>query len=132
MDEDELLGVVGLAVMVVRSSDTSLAQGGNDLPLIATSAIHNLIESACSAALSDHIAFGESSITTKILIEMETSVSVGEELQASARCVEVSEGNITFEAEITRREKQIATARVQRRLVDRLSYLARIAAERLM
>ena len=132
MEADELLGLVGLAVMVVRSSDTSLAQGGNDLPLVATSAIHNLIESACSAALTDHIAFGETTVTTKILIEMETSVSVGEELHANARCVEVSDGNITFEAEVTRREKRIATARVQRRLVDRLSYLARIAAERLV
>jgi len=132
MEESDLLGIVGLAVMVVRSSDTSLAQGGNDLPLVATSAIHNLIESACSAALTDHIAFGETTLTSKILIEMETSVSVGEELQASARVVEIADGTITFEAEVTRREKRIATARVQRRLVDRLSYLARIAAERLL
>ena len=132
MEESELLGIVGLAVMVVRSSDTSLAQGGNDLPLVATSAIQNLIESACSSALIDHLAFGETTVTSKVLIEMETSVSVGDELQGSARVVDIEDGSITFEAEVTRREKIIATARVQRRLVDRLSYLARIAAERLI
>ena len=132
MEDDSLLGIVGLAAMTVRSSDTSLALGGNDLPLIAPSAIHNLVESACSAALTEHLPFGQTSITTKILIEMETSVSVGEDLHANARCIDVEDGHLTFEVEITHREKRIATAHVQRRLVDRLSYLARIAAERLI
>ena len=129
---DKLIGAVGLAVLTVRSSDTSLAQGTNDLPVVSTSALINLIEGACSAALVDELEFGESLITEKLVIESERSISVGEELHGSARIIEAGESYFIFEAEITCREKRIATAQVQRRLVDRLSYLARIAAERLI
>jgi len=129
---DKLVGSVGLASLTVRSSDTSLAQGSNDLPVVSTSALINLIEGACSAALLEHLDFGESLVTEKLVLETETSVSVGEELHGSARIIEAGESYFLFEAEITCREKRIATAQVQRRLVARVSYLARIAAERLI
>ena len=129
---EKCIGAVGLAVLTVRSSDTCVAQGTNDLAVVSTSALTNLVEGACGASLIDFLEFGESLVTERLLIETETSVGVGEELHGSARCIEYHDGLFTFEAEITCREKRIATAQVQRRLVDRLSYSARIAAERLL
>jgi predicted thioesterase len=63
---------------------------------------------------------------------MATSISVGEEARAHVRVIEVQDNLLIFEASITHLNRTIATAHVQRRLVDRLSFMARIAAERIV
>ena len=132
MKSEELLGIVGMSTMIVRAADTSVASGVNDLPVLSASSAQALVESACSAALAEYFAPGETSFTTSIEITMETSISVGEEARAHVRLVEVGENSVTFEAAITHFNRTIATSRVQRRLVDRLSFMARIAAERIV
>ena len=129
MKSEELLGIVGMSTMIVRAADTSVASGVNDL---SASSAQALVESACSAALAEYFAPGETSFTTSIEITMETSISVGEEARAHVRLVEVGENTVTFEAAITHLNRTIATAHVQRRLIDRLSFMARIAAERIV
>jgi predicted thioesterase len=63
---------------------------------------------------------------------MSTSVPIGEEVRAHVRVINVNESMLTFEAVITHINRTIATAEVQRRLIDRLSFMARIAAERII
>ena len=132
MNSEELLGIVGMSTMIVRAADTSVASGVNDLPVLSTSAAQALVESACSAALAEHFAPGETSFTLSIQLEMATSISIGEEARAHVRLIEVNENIVTFEAAITHLNRTIATAHVQRRLIDRLSFMARIAAERIV
>jgi fluoroacetyl-CoA thioesterase len=132
MNSEELLGIVGMSTMIVRAADTSVAAGVNDLPVLSMSSAQALIESACSAALAEYFAPGETSFTLAISIEMATSISVGEEARAHVRLIEVNESLVTFEAAITHLNKTIATAQVQRRLIERLSFMARIAAERIV
>jgi predicted thioesterase len=121
-----------MSTMVVRAADTCVAAGINDLPVLSGASAQSLIESACSAALGEHLALGETSFTISLTLEMETSISVGEEVRAHVRIIDVVENIATFEAAITHLNRTIATAQVQRRLVDRLSFMARIAAERIV
>ena len=132
MNSEELLGIVGMSTMIVRAADTSVAAGTNDLPVLSSSSAQALLESACSAALAEHFAPGETSFTVSITLEMVTSISVGEEARAHVRVIEVDDNLLIFEAAITHLNRTIATAHVQRRLVDRLSFMARIAAERIV
>ena len=131
MDYEALLGCVGMASISVRPGDTSVALGINDLSVVASMAIVNVIESACSAAVIDLLDIGETTQTASIALEILTTVTVGEELRATARCIEIDDTLFTFEAEVTHLNRTLATAEVQRRLVDRVSYMARIAAERI-
>jgi len=121
-----------MSTMIVRAADTSVAAGTNDLPVLSSSSAQALLESACSAALAEHFAPGETSFTVSITLEMVTSISVGEEARAHVRVIEVQDSLLIFEAAITHLNRTIATAHVQRRLIDRLSFMARIAAERIV
>jgi predicted thioesterase len=132
MNTEELLGAVGMSTMVVRAADTSVASGFNDLPVLASSAAQSLVESACSAALAEYFAPGETTFTQAISLEMTTSVPIGEEVRAHVRVIDVADSLVTFEAEITHINRTIAVAHVQRRLVDRISFMARVAAERIV
>ena len=131
MDYEKALGCVGMASMSVRPGDTSVAIGLNDLSVVSSTAIVNVIESACSAAVIDLLEIGETTQTYKFALEIATTVTVGEELRAHARCVDIDGDIFSFEAEVLHQQRTIATAVVQRRLVDRVSYMARIAAERI-
>ena len=131
MDFEAALGCVGMASVSVRPVDTSVAMGINDLSVVSSTTIMSVIESACSAAIIDLLEIGETTQTAKSHLEILTTVTVGEDLRAHARCIDVTEDILTFEAEVTHSNKTIATAEVQRRLVDRVSYMARIAAERI-
>ena len=131
MSTEELLGAVGMSTMVVRAADTSVALGLNDLPILASSAAQSLVESACSAALAEYFAPGET-FTQAITLEMSTSVPIGEEVRAHARVIEAEDGLVIFEAEVTHVNRTIAVAHVQRRLVDRISFMARVAAEKIV
>ncbi len=131
-EEHPLLGLVGMSTMIVRGGDTSVAAGTNDLTVLSTSAAQSLVESACSAALAEHFAPGETSFTESISLKMLTSVPIGEEVRAHVRVIDIAESTLTFEATITHLNRTIATAEVQRRLVDRISFMARIAAEKII
>ena len=131
MDFEAALGCVGMASMSVRPGDTSVAMGINDLSVVSSTAILNVIESACSAAIIDFLELGETTQTSTFTLDVLTTVTVGEELRGHARCIDIAADLFTFEAEVTHLNKTIATAQVQRRLVDRVSYMARIAAERI-
>jgi predicted thioesterase len=131
MQIEDLLGSVGMASLTVRPLDTGVAQGINDLPVLAANAALTVIESACSAAIAEFLGNGETSFTIGAAIQMRGAVTIGGEVRATVKATEY-EGNIlTFECEILEDKRTIAVAQVQRRLVDRVSFMARSAAENL-
>jgi predicted thioesterase len=129
MNFDEALGVVGLATLTVRPLDTSVAQALSDLPVMATPSLANLFEGACTAALAEHLDQGETTITVDIQMVQHNSVGVATELQAYASCIEIEDLVFTFEIEVHHANRLIASGIVKRKLVDRITYSARVAAE---
>ena len=131
MKIEDLLGSVGMAALTVRPLDTGVAQGLNDLPVLAANSALNVIESACSAAIAEYFLTGETSFTIGAAIQMRGAVAIGAEIRALVKATELSEDILTFECEIHEEQRLIAVAQVQRRLVDRISFMARSAAENL-
>ena len=131
MQAEQLLGSVGMASLTVRPLDTGVAQGLNDLPVLAANSALNVIESACSAAIAEFFETGETSFTIGAAIQMRGAVSIGGEIRALVKAAEFEDNTLTFECEVHQDQRIIAVAQVQRRLVDRVSFMARSAAENL-
>jgi len=131
MQAEQLLGSVGMASLTVRPLDTGVAQGLNDLPVLAANSALNVIESACSAAIAEFFETGETSFTIGAAIQMRGAVSIGGEIRALVKATECEDNTLTFECEVHQDQRIIAVAQVQRRLVDRVTFMARSAAENL-
>lgn len=129
MNSDLLLGAVGMSSLSVRPGDTSVASNINDLPVISASVLIGLVESACSAALAEYFEPGETSNTVDIQLSILSGVGVGSELRAYVTCIDVQASLLEFSAEINHETRLIASATVHRKVVDRVSFMARTTAE---
>ena len=118
-----------MASLTVRPADTSVAQALNDLPILATPTLINIFEGACTAALAEHLDSGETSITSSLEITSYSSVGVGIEIRANATCIEIEGSIYKFNIEVHQGSKLIASGIIDRKVVDRVSFAARIAAE---
>lgn len=130
--DDEVLGAVGFSVMTIRPGDSSLAMGVSDLPVVAASHYLNLMETASVAALSEFLEPGETTFLTHSHLEVVGSATIGSEIRANARVTEINGREITFECNVYEGEKLCASAEMKRATVERISFLARTAAQSLI
>ncbi len=129
---EEVLGAVGFSVMTVRPGDTALAMGLSDLPIVATSHLLHAMESATIAALSEYLDNGETTFLLSTSIELLGSAPVGVELRANARCTNIDGRELSFACEIYEGERLVAQGEIKRATVERVTFLARTAAESLL
>ena len=129
---EEVLGAVGFSVMTVRPGDTALAMGLSDLPIVATSHLLLAMESATIAALSEYLDNGETTFLRSTSIELLGSAPVGVELRANARCTNIEGRELSFACEIYEGERLVAQGEIKRATVERVTFLARTAAESLL
>lgn len=125
---EEILGAVGLSEMVVRPGDTSVAIGLGDLPVIAPSLLINLMEHAAILSLDLFLEPEETTIPISVEFISLSPASIGAELRATSRVIEVEGKELTFECEVYEHDRQIAAALIKRSAVERVSFLARTAA----
>ena len=129
---EEVLGAVGFSVMTVRPGDTALAMGLSDLPIVATSHLLHAMESATIAALSEYLDNGETTFLLGTTIELLGSAPVGVELRANARCTNIEGRELSFACEIYDGERLVAQGEIKRATVERVTFLARTAAQSLL
>lgn len=129
---EEVLGAVGFSVMTVRPGDTALAMGLSDLPIVATSHLLHAMESATIAALSEYLDNGETTFLLATSIELLGSAPVGVELRANARCTNIDGRELHFACEIYDGERLVAQGEIKRATVERVTFLARTAAQSLL
>ena len=118
--------------MMVRPGDTALAHGSGDMPILASSFLITLMESACNSAAAEFLENVESTVLSQVEIEIHHPVGIGTEVQGAATCIDFSSGLLTFICEIHDGPRLVAAARMERRIVERVNYLARAAALSLM
>ena len=128
MQAESVIGAVGISQMVVRPGDTALAHGSGDMPILSTSFLITLMESACNSALAEFLENSESTNLADIELEVHESVGIGSEIQGAATCVAFEEGVLTFVCEIHDGPRLVAASMMRRNLVERVSFLARTAA----
>jgi predicted thioesterase len=131
MHSDDFMGAVGMASLTVRPLDTGVAQGVNDLPVLTATAALAVIESACSAAIAEYFGTRETSFTIGAAINIRGTVTIGNDVRALVKAVGLEDDILEFDCEIHQDQRLIAVAQVQRRLVDRISFMARSAADNL-
>lgn len=129
MKPEQVIGVIGMSAMTIRPGDTSVAQGVNDLPVVGSNQILSLMESACSTAIIEFLDFGETTITTNSVVEILGAAGIGTEIHATARCLGLAENVLKFEVEVHQNARLIASALIRRKFVERVSFMARVAAE---
>ena len=129
---EEILGTVGFSVMTVRTGDTCVTMGVSDLPVAAPAIFLSLMESSCVAALSEFLELGETTFLTHSSLEIVGSATVGVEIRANARVTNVVGRELTFECDVYDGERHLAKAEIKRATVERLSFLARTAAQSLI
>lgn len=129
---EEVLGAVGFSVMTVRPGDTSLVMGVGELPIASQSHLLNLMEHAAVISLDEFLDAGETTIAISVEMISLSPASIGAEIRATSRCIEVEKKELTFECEVHEGERQIAAAMIKRATVERVSFLARTAAQSLI
>lgn len=129
---DQVVGAVGISQMMVRPGDTALAHGSGDMPILSSSFLLTLMESACNSALAEFMENSEATVLSSIELEVHHPVGIGSEIQGSATCTAIDGNKIDFICEIHDGPRLVATARIERTVVERMSYLARAAALALM
>jgi predicted thioesterase len=129
---EEVIGAVGLSTMVVRAGDTCVAMGISDLPILASSHIMHSMESASVTALIDYLEPGETTVVENFELTMIDSVGIGAEVRCTARCIEVDGRELHFLCDLYDGERHIAQGVIKRKAVERVSYLARTAAQSLI
>ncbi|MFZ2227448.1 MAG: hypothetical protein WA090_07170 [Candidatus Nanopelagicaceae bacterium] len=125
----EIVGSVGFSTMLVRPGDCAVAIGLGDLPIVATSHLINVMESAALAAVADFLEAGETTRLTHIDLEVIEAVGIGASIRATAKCAEIVARDIDFECEIYDGDRLIARANMKRAVLERVSFLARTAAQ---
>ena len=132
MKPEQVIGVIGMSTMTIRPGDTSVAQGVNDLPVVGSNQLLSLMESACSTAIIEFLDFGETTVTTSSQVDISGAAGVGIEIHATARCLGFDENILKFEVEVHQVARLIATGLITRKFVERVSFMARVAAETMM
>lgn len=129
---DEVLGAVGFSVMTVRPGDTCVTMGVSDLPVVAPSHYLTLMENACVASLSEYLDPGETTFLTHSALEIVGSATAGAEIRANSRLIDIDGRQLTFTCDVYDGERHLAQAQITRARVERLSFLARTAAQTLI
>ncbi|MDA3018005.1 MAG: hypothetical protein O3A17_00615 [Actinomycetota bacterium] len=129
---EEIIGAVGLSTMIVRPGDTTVAMGISDLPILASSHIMHSMESATVAAITEYLESGETTVVEKFEVTLLDLVGIGAEVRCTARCIDVEGRELTFLCDLYEGERHIAQGVIKRKAVERVSYLARTAAQSLL
>ena len=129
---ENLLGAVGIANMMTRPGDTSAAIGDGDLAVVSTSFLVRLMDGASHTAISEYLAMNETSITTQCEFRIENVIGIGMDLNATATVVALDENEgrelVVFDCDIYHGTMRVAHGMVQREIVERMRYAAKVAA----
>jgi predicted thioesterase len=90
------------------------------------------MENACVASLSEYLDPGETTFLTHSALEIVGSATAGVEIRANSRLINVEGRELTFECDVYDGERHLAQAEIKRATVERLSFLARTAAQSLI
>ena len=126
---NEIIGAVGFSSMLIRPGDCAVAMGLGDLPIAATSHFVNVIESAALTAIAEFLDIGETTRLIELELDSVEAAGIGAELRATATCSEFAGREIVFSCEIYDGDRLVCKATMKRAVLERVSFLARTAAQ---
>jgi fluoroacetyl-CoA thioesterase len=118
-------GLVGSAALVVCDSDTALALGSGDVPVLATPRVVLLAERATVDAIAGQIAADGTTVGYRVQLDHLAPVPVGDEVLAEAVLESVEGRRLTFRVSVKHRDGLVAAGRITRVVVERSRFLGK-------
>ncbi|MEU0521298.1 hotdog domain-containing protein [Streptosporangium sp. NPDC006007] len=114
-----------LLVMVERE-DTAISVGSGDVPVLATPRVLALAERATVQAIADALRDGQTSVGTRVTLEHLAASPIGAHVELTAELTEVDGRRLVFAFTARDRHTVVATGTVERVVVDRERFLAKL------
>jgi fluoroacetyl-CoA thioesterase len=116
---------VGTAALTVCESDTALALGSGDVPVLATPRVVLLAERATVAAIAGQVAADGTTVGYRVQLDHLAPVPVGDEVLAEAVLESVEGRRLTFRVSVKHRDGLVAAGRITRVVVERSRFLGK-------
>lgn len=116
-------GLTANADLVVTAQDTAVALGSGDVPVLGTPRVVALAEAATVAAVASVLPEGRTTVGTRVEVRHEAPTPLGRRVEAVAILVGVDGRRLTFDVTVRDGETVLATAVVERVVVDRDRFL---------
>jgi len=116
-------GLTANADLVVTAQDTAVALGSGDVPVLGTPRVVALAEAATVAAVASVLPDGRTTVGTRVEVRHEAPTPLGRRVEAVAILVGVDGRRLTFDVTVRDGETVLATAVVERVVVDRDRFL---------
>ncbi len=120
-------GLAAHVTLVVEPQDTAVALGSGDVPVLGTPRVVALAEEATVAAVNGHLPAGRTSVGTRVEIRHRVATAPGREVSADALLVGVDGRKLVFDVTVRDGDDVVATAVVERVVVDRDKFLKSLA-----
>ncbi|GAA3843511.1 thioesterase family protein [Sphaerisporangium flaviroseum] len=117
-------GMRAEVLIMVERSDTAIKMGSGDVPVLGTPRLLAVAEATTMRAVHGHLAPGQTSVGTKVTLEHRAASPVGTHVEVSAELVEVDGRRLVFEVVARDRVRTVATATIERVIVDRDRFLS--------
>lgn len=118
-------GLAASASHVVTESDTAIAHGSGDVPVLATPRVVALAEAATCAAVRDHITPDMTTVGTYVALDHLAPTPVGGTVRVEAVLEAVDGRRLTFGVRVSDDERTVARGTVVRTLVTRERFVER-------
>ncbi|WP_155361431.1 thioesterase family protein [Acrocarpospora macrocephala] len=120
-------GLRASRTIMVEREDTAIAAGSGDVPVLATPRLLAFAEGVTTAAIAKELEPGQTSVGTRVELSHLAATGVGAHVEIAAELTEVEGRRLVFSVTaVDRRGVLVFTATIERMLVDRERFLARI------
>ena len=124
---DLVVGLQGCLEQVVTVSDTAVALGSGDVPVLASPRLLAWAEAATVAAVAGRLDAGATSVGSRMVMEHSAASAIGVKVRVTAALVSVDGRVLRFS--VTARDtdgRTLASGELTRVVVDRERFLARL------
>jgi predicted thioesterase len=116
-------GLTARADLVVGQQDTAIALGSGDVPVLGTPRVLALAEAATVSALDGVLPPGRTTVGTRVELRHRAPTAAGRTVTADAILIGVDGRKLTFDITVRDGDDVVATAVVERVVVDRDRFL---------
>ncbi len=114
-----MIGSVAHVTLVVGDSDTAIAYGSGDVPVLATPRVLALAEQAAVMAIGEELGPDKTSVGIHADLHHVKATAVGGVVAASAKLVAVDGRKLSFNFTVTEGDETVAHGTHQRVVVNR-------------
>jgi len=113
--------------ITVEDSDTAIAMGSGDVPVVATPRIVALAEQASVEAVADDLDPGQTTVGSEVMLTHLAPTAVGGKITAEATLEAVEGRRLAFRVSVSDHRGLVAAGRISRVVVDRRRFLEKAA-----